>query len=149
MYIVYFTCRFSELKEKMGEIQMEKEKDKSRLNRSYDSALGTDYSDADGETVDVEIDCSSSYSIGFSLAGGKNRPVCHNDHGLYVTSVARNGPADGKLKVNDCLLKVGHLNCASADPDSVVNQLRSAKMAVAITVKRRRFLHQGLKNILK
>lgn len=142
-----------DLKEKLGEIQLEKEKEKEKenrapLNHSYDSALGTDFSDVECETVEVELDWSGcTMDLGFSLAGGKTRPVYHNDYGLYVVSVTQGGPGDGKLKVNDCLVKVGSLSCTAADSDSVMNLLRSTKMPVGLTVKRRRFLHQGLYSV--
>ncbi|KAK4007605.1 disks large homolog 5 isoform X2 [Daphnia magna] len=140
-----------ELKEKLGDLQLEKEKEKESrapLNHSYDSALGTDFSDGDTETVEVELDWSSSLmDFGFLLAGGKNRPVYSNDYGLYVVSVTRGGPADSKLKINDCLLKVGTLSCTAADAESVLNLLRSSKMPVTLTVKRKRCLYQGLYSV--
>lgn len=110
--------------------------------------MGTDCSDGDTETLEIELDWSScSMDLGFSLAGGKNRPVYSNDYGLYVVSVTRGGPADGKLKINDCLVKVGTLSCTAADSDSVLNLLRSTKMPVSLTVKRRRCLYQGLYSV--
>lgn len=133
-------------------MQMEKDKDKEMRaphNHSYDSALGTDLSDAETETVEVELECCSSglTDFGFSLAGGKNRPVCTNDPGLYVVSVCRGGPADGKLKINDCLVKVANLNCTSVDCDTVWNLLRSTKVAVSLTVRRRRTCAHGLYSV--
>ena len=155
-----FECVFDfflplELKEKLGDLQLEKEKEKEKekesrapLNHSYDSALGTDFSDGETETVEIEFDWSGCMmDFGFSLAGGKNHPVSNNDYGLYVVSVTRGGPADGKLKVNDCLLKVGTHNCPTADSESVLNLLRSSKMPVSLTVKRRRCLYQGLYSV--
>lgn len=144
---------FLELKEKLGDIQLEKEKDKEKetrapLNHSYDSALGTDFSDGDTDTLDIELDWSGCLmGFGFSLAGGKSRPVYNNDYGLYVVSIARGGPAEGKLKINDCLIKIGTRNCTAVDCDSVLNLLRSAKLPVVLTVKRRRCFYQGLYSV--
>jgi C-terminal processing protease CtpA/Prc len=149
----YYQLFLLELKDKLGDLQLEKEKEKEKesrapLNHSYDSALGTDFSDGDTETVEIELDWSNCLmDFGFSLAGGKCRPVYNNDYGLYVVSIARGGPADGKLKINDCLLKVGTLSCTAADSDSVLNLLRSTKMPVSLTVKRRRCLYQGLYSV--
>ena len=132
----------------MGEIQLEKEKEKeSRAphNHSYDSALGTDLSDAETELVEVELDWSNGpMDFGFLLAGGKSHPVYSNDHGLYVVSVTRGGPADGKLKVNDCLVKVGNVNCITIDSEALWNLLRSSKLPISLTVRRRRSANQGL-----
>ena len=147
----HFILIFEELKDKLGDLQLEKEKEKESrapLNHSYDSALGTDFSDSETETVEIELDWSNcSMDFGFSLAGGKCRPVYNNDYGLYVVSVTRGGPADGKLKINDCLLKVGTLSCTAADSDSVLNLLRSTKRPISLTVKRRRCLYQGLYSV--
>lgn len=116
------TIRYAELREKLGELQLEKDKEKENEcraphNHSYDSALGTDLSDAETETIEVELQPAGSglYDAGFTLAGGKSRPVYSNDPGLYVVSVARGGPADGKLKINDCLIKV----CQSSNNQSL------------------------------
>lgn len=136
------------MKEKLGEIQLEKEKEKeirAPHNHSYDSALGTDLSDTETEFIEVELGWSNGpLDFGFSVAGGKNHPVWSNDPGLYVVSIVRGGPADGKLKINDCLVKVGSMNCTTADSDALWNMLRSSKLPVSLTVKRRRSTNQGL-----
>ena len=133
---------------------MEKDKEKEKEcraphNHSFASALGTDLSDAETETVEVEVDPSGGIvmDFGFSLAGGKNNPVCNNDPGLYVVSVSRGGSADGKLKINDCLVKVGNLSCTSVDTETVWNFLRASKMPVTLTLKRRRTAAQGLYSV--
>ena len=132
------------MKEKLGEIQLEKEKEiRAPHNHSYDSALGTDLSDLETETVEVDLDWPkgplTADEFGFSLAGCKSNPALNNEPGLYVVSVAPRGPADGKLKINDCLLKVGNLSCTSVDCDTVWNLLRTYKVRpVTLTLKRRR-----------
>lgn len=127
---------------------MEKEKEKGNRaphNHSYDSALGPDISDVEAELIEVELDWSNGPTdFGFALAGGKSNPVSSGDPGLYVVSVARGGPADGKLKVNDCLVKVSNVNCAVADTEAFWNLLRSSKLPVCLTVKRRRSVNHGL-----
>lgn len=107
--------------------------------------MGTDLSDTETELVEVELDWSNGpMDYGFQLAGGKSHPVFSNDYGLYVVSVSRGGPADGKLKINDCLVKVGSVNCTAADSDVLWNLLRSSKLPISLTVKRRRSTNQGL-----
>lgn len=110
--------------------------------------MGTDFSDGELETIEVDLDLSGCLiDFGFSLAGGKSHPIHTNDHGLYVVSVTRGGPADGKLKINDCLVKVGPLSCTAVDPDSIFSLLRSTKMPALLTIKRRRCLYQGLYSV--
>ena len=134
---------FTGLKEKLGELQLEKEKEKeirAPHNHSYDSALGTDLSDPETETIEVDLDIpNATMDFGFTLAGGKSNPVLSNEHSLYVVSVNRGGLADGKLKINDCLIKVGNLSCNSVDCDTIWNLMRSTKnRPLTLTLKRRR-----------
>lgn len=140
MLLLFFV---KELKERFGELQLEKEKDhRPPHNHSYDSALGTDLSDSETEVVEIAFDWwNSSSGFGFSLAGGKSHPLYANDPGLYVVSVTRGGPAEGKLKINDCLVKVGNVNCGSADCDAIWNLLRASKIPLILTLKRRRSCH--------
>ena len=126
----------SELKEKLGELQLEKEKEKEKEiraphnhNHSYDSALGTDLSDPETETIEVDLEyANNTMDFGFTLAGGKSNPVLTNEPSLYVVSINRGGLADGKLKINDCLIKVGNLNCTKVDSDTIWNLMRSSKV---------------------
>jgi len=82
--------------------------------------------------------------FGFTLAGGKSSPVLSNEPSLYVVSVNRGGLADGKLKINDCLIKVGNLSCSSVDCDTIWNFIRSTKnRPLTLTLKRRRSSSQA------
>lgn len=130
---------YSDLREKFGEIQIEKESEKQArppLNHSYDSALGPDVSDSDMEVVEVEMDLNTHLDYGFSLAGANGRSLINNDQGLYVTAVTPGGPADGKLFVNDNLVKIGGISCS--DTETVWNVIRTAKSPVTLTLRRRK-----------
>lgn len=46
--------------------------------------------------------------LGFTIAGGLDRPVAINDNGLFVSMIVDNGTAavDGRLAVGDRILQV-------------------------------------------
>jgi hypothetical protein len=39
-----------------------------------------------------------SHDLGFDLVGGRENPLFRDDHSLFVSHVAKGGPADGKLR---------------------------------------------------
>lgn len=141
--IVHFSNEVGlDLREKFGEIQIEKESEKQGrppLNHSYDSALGPDVSDGETEIVELEMDWNTHPQLdyGFSLAGG-GRSLTSNDQGLHVTAITPGGPADGKLQVNDSLIKIDGISCSTSDPETVWNVIRTAKSPITLTLRRRK-----------
>lgn len=108
-------------------------------NHSRDSAIDTDLQDWETETIDVDMGgISNDEDLGLDLAGGRDDPVCPGDSPVYIASVNKGSVVDGKLKVNDCILRVNNLDCRDVDRSTVLSTLRSAGSTVSLVVRRRR-----------
>ena len=136
-----------DLRQQLVEMQLETKIDQEcrSIDHSDDSAVGSaDLTMDETETVKVELDYPKgmdSTNLGFALGGG-------TDPGLYVVSVTNGGSAEGKLKINDRIIKVGDVSCNSIDSETVWNVLRSAEMPIVLTLKRqKRKWIQGLYSV--
>uniref|UniRef100_A0A3B3CFN2 Discs, large homolog 2 (Drosophila) n=1 Tax=Oryzias melastigma TaxID=30732 RepID=A0A3B3CFN2_ORYME len=83
--------------------------------------------------------CSNS-GLGFSIAGGTDNPHFGEDPGIYITKIIPGGAAaeDGRLKVNDCILRVNDADVAEVSHGKAVEALKIAGSVVHLYVRRRR-----------
>ena len=108
-------------------------------SHSRDSAIDTDLQDWETETIDVDMGgISNDEDLGLDLAGGRDDPVCPGESPVYIASINKGSVIEGKLKVNDCILRVNNLDCRDVDRTTVLSTLRSAGSTVSLVVRRRR-----------
>ncbi|KAM9365384.1 disks large homolog 5a isoform 2-T2 [Pholidichthys leucotaenia] len=132
-----------ELKEKM-ESQLEKEARFCQLmaHSSHDSAIDTDSLEWETEVVEFEKDRDDMdlKALGFDIGEGVNDPYLPGDCGIFVTRVDKGSIADGRLRVNDWLLKVNDIDLTNKDRKQVVKAVLSGGGLINMVVRRRKSL---------
>ncbi|XP_075894558.1 disks large homolog 5-like isoform X2 [Nelusetta ayraudi] len=132
-----------EMKEKM-ESQLEKEARFCQLmaHSSHDSAIDTDSLEWETEVVEFEKDRDDMdlKALGFDIAEGVNDPYLPGDCGIFVTRVDRGSVADGRLRVNDWLLKINDVDLTNKDRKQVVKAVLSGGGLINMVVRRRKSL---------
>ncbi|XP_070149401.1 disks large homolog 5 isoform X5 [Polyergus mexicanus] len=84
--------------------------------------------------------------LGLILVGGRDSPYYPNDTGVYVAQVAQGSAFDGKLRLNDCIVRVNNVDCTSVSTRVILETLRSSIMNPAtLIVKRRRMTRRPLR----
>ncbi|XP_050455027.1 disks large homolog 5 isoform X4 [Cataglyphis hispanica] len=84
--------------------------------------------------------------LGLILVGGRDSPYYPNDTGVYVAQVAQGSAFDGKLRLNDCIVRVNNVDCTSVSTRVILETLRSSTMNPAtLIVKRRRMTRRPLR----
>uniref|UniRef100_A0A3B4ZV36 Discs large MAGUK scaffold protein 5 n=1 Tax=Stegastes partitus TaxID=144197 RepID=A0A3B4ZV36_9TELE len=135
-----------ELKEKM-ESQLEKEARFCQLmaHSSHDSAIDTDSLEWETEVVEFEkdrvrTDDMDLKALGFDIAEGVNDPYLPGDCGIFVTRVDKGSIADGRLRVNDWLLKINDIDLTNKDRKQVVKAVLNGGGLINMVVRRRKSL---------
>uniref|UniRef100_A0A4W5R797 Discs, large homolog 5a (Drosophila) n=1 Tax=Hucho hucho TaxID=62062 RepID=A0A4W5R797_9TELE len=132
-----------ELKEKM-ESQLDKEARFCQLmaHSSHDSAIDTDSLEWETEVVEFEKDRDDMdlKALGFDIAEGVNDPYLPGDCGIFVTRVDRGSIADGRLRVNDWLLKLNDVDLTNKDRKQVVKAVLNGGGLINMVVRRRKSL---------
>uniref|UniRef100_A0A8B9K8Q3 Discs, large homolog 5a (Drosophila) n=1 Tax=Astyanax mexicanus TaxID=7994 RepID=A0A8B9K8Q3_ASTMX len=137
------TRELKELKEKM-ESQLEKEARFCQLmaHSSHDSAIDTDSLEWETEVVEFEKDREDMdlKALGFDIAEGVNDPYLPGDCGIFVTRVDKGSIADGRLRVNDWLLKINDMDLTNKDRKQVVKAVLNGGGVINMVVRRRKSL---------
>ncbi|XP_064170634.1 disks large homolog 5a [Anguilla rostrata] len=132
-----------ELKEKM-ENQLEKEARFRQLmaHNSHDSAIDTDSLEWETEVVEFEKDREDMdlKALGFDVAEGVNDPYLPGDCGIFVTKVDKGSIAEGRLRVNDWLLKINDVDLTNKDRKQVIKAVLSGGGVINMVVRRRKSL---------
>uniref|UniRef100_A0A8C6PWE3 Discs, large homolog 5a (Drosophila) n=1 Tax=Nothobranchius furzeri TaxID=105023 RepID=A0A8C6PWE3_NOTFU len=132
-----------ELKEKI-ESQLEKEARFCQLmaHSSHDSAIDTDSLEWETEVVEFEKDRDDMdlKALGFDIAEGVNDPYLPGDCGIFVTRVDKGSIADGRLRVNDWLLKINDVDLTNKDRKQVVKAVLNGGGLINMVVRRRKSL---------
>ncbi|XP_069096909.1 disks large homolog 5 isoform X3 [Pleurodeles waltl] len=137
-----------ELKEKM-ENQLEKEARFRQLmaHSSHDSAIDTDSLEWETEVVEFEKDRVSNpledmdlKALGFDVAEGMNEPYLPGDSGIFVSKVDKGSIADGRLRVNDWLLKINNVDLTNKDKKQVIKAVLTGGGVINMVVRRRKSL---------
>ncbi|XP_029963290.1 disks large homolog 5a isoform X4 [Salarias fasciatus] len=132
-----------ELKEKMDS-QLEKEARFCQLmaHSSHDSAIDTDSLEWETEVVEFEKDRDDMdlKALGFDIAEGVNDPYLPGDCGIFVTRVDKGSIADGRLRVNDWLLKINDMDLTNKDRKQVVKAVLNGGGLINMVVRRRKCL---------
>ncbi|XP_057214878.1 disks large homolog 5 isoform X2 [Triplophysa rosa] len=132
-----------ELKECMDE-QMQQEARFRQLmaHSSHDSAIDTDSLEWETETVEFER-CSDDMdlnALGFDIAEGMSDPYLPGDYGIFVSKVDKGSIAEGRLRVNDWLLKMNDVDLANKDRKQVIKAVFGGGGVINMVVCRRRSL---------
>uniref|UniRef100_A0A3Q3JW99 Discs, large homolog 2 (Drosophila) n=1 Tax=Monopterus albus TaxID=43700 RepID=A0A3Q3JW99_MONAL len=96
----------------------------------------------------TEIECEfeeitlerGNSGLGFSIAGGADNPHIGDDPGIFITKIIPGGAAaeDGRLRVNDCILRVNDADVSEVSHSKAVEALKVAGSIVRLYVRRRR-----------
>ncbi|KAM4032893.1 disks large homolog 5 isoform 1-T1 [Anomaloglossus baeobatrachus] len=137
------TRELKELKEKMDN-QIEKEARFRQLmaHSSHDSAIDTDSLEWETEVVEFERDRDDMdlKALGFDVADGVSESVFPGDSGIFVTKVDKGGIADGRLRVNDCLLKINDVDLTNKDRKQLIKAVLSGGDVINMVIRRRKSL---------
>uniref|UniRef100_A0A672V160 Discs large MAGUK scaffold protein 3 n=1 Tax=Strigops habroptila TaxID=2489341 RepID=A0A672V160_STRHB len=89
---------------------------------------------------DAVFGCPQGNSgLGFSIAGGIDNPHIPDDPGIFITKIIPGGAAamDGRLGVNDCVLRVNDVDVSEVVHSKAVEALKEAGPVVRLVVRRR------------
>lgn len=134
-----------EIRDKM-QTQSEREARMRQLiaQHSRDSAIDADSLEWETENVELDplqllnenVDISNA---GFDIAECPDHMFFPEDCSIFVTKVEKGSPAHGKLRVNDCLVRVNDIDLSSATKQGAVQALTNSSQGVLhLVVKRRR-----------
>ncbi|TRY98750.1 hypothetical protein DNTS_007687, partial [Danionella cerebrum] len=87
--------------------------------------------------------------LGFSIAGGTDNPHIGDDPGIFITKIIPGGAAaeDGRLRVNDCILRVNDTDVSEVSHSRAVEALKAAGSIVRLYVRRRRPMLETISEI--
>uniref|UniRef100_A0A672GZB6 Discs, large homolog 5b (Drosophila), tandem duplicate 1 n=1 Tax=Salarias fasciatus TaxID=181472 RepID=A0A672GZB6_SALFA len=136
------TRELKELKEKMDD-QLEQDARYRQLmaHSSHDSAIDTDSMEWETEVVEFEKHRDMDLkALGFDIAEGVNDPYLPGDCGIFVTKVDKGSIAEGRLRVNDWLLKINDVDLTNKDRKQVIKVVQSEEGVINMVVRRRKSL---------
>lgn len=92
----------------------------------------------DTEVVDIDISgLPTDGELGLILDGGRDEhSMPGDDTGVYVVSIAKDSVCDGKLRPNDCVVKVNNLDCSNVSRRIVLESIRSSAPRCQVVVRR-------------
>ncbi|XP_052045844.1 disks large homolog 5 isoform X3 [Apodemus sylvaticus] len=126
------------------ECQLEKEARFRQLmaHSSHDSAIDTDSMEWETEVVEFERETEDIdlKALGFDMAEGVNEPCFPGDCGIFVTKVDKGSIADGRLRVNDWLLRINDVDLINKDKKQAIKALLHGEGAINMVVRRRKSL---------
>ncbi|XP_053160382.1 disks large homolog 1 isoform X2 [Hemicordylus capensis] len=95
--------------------------------------------DAEYEYEEITLERGNS-GLGFSIAGGTDNPHIGDDSSIFITKIIPGGAAaqDGRLRVNDCILRVNEVDVRDVTHSKAVEALKEAGSMVRLYVKRRK-----------
>uniref|UniRef100_A0A3P8YUM3 Disks large homolog 1 n=1 Tax=Esox lucius TaxID=8010 RepID=A0A3P8YUM3_ESOLU len=84
--------------------------------------------------------------LGFSIAGGTDNPHIGEDPSIFITKIISGGAAaqDGRLRVNDCILRVNEADVRDVTHSKAVEALKEAGCIVRLYVRRRKTLSEKI-----
>uniref|UniRef100_A0A8C5PCL9 Disks large homolog 1 n=1 Tax=Leptobrachium leishanense TaxID=445787 RepID=A0A8C5PCL9_9ANUR len=92
--------------------------------------------------------CGTS-GLGFSIAGGTDNPHIGDDTSIFITKIISGGAAaqDGRLRVNDCILRVNEVDVHDVTHSKAVEALKEAGSIVRLYVRRRKPITEKIMEI--
>ncbi|XP_054572414.1 disks large homolog 3 isoform X3 [Eptesicus fuscus] len=109
-------------------------------HKALEPSLSLSVNGSDGMFKYEEIVLERGNSgLGFSIAGGIDNPHVPDDPGIFITKIIPGGAAamDGRLGVNDCVLRVNEVDVSEVVHSRAVEALKEAGPVVRLVVRRR------------
>ncbi|XP_067404079.1 disks large homolog 3 isoform X6 [Emydura macquarii macquarii] len=105
---------------------------------SLEPGLSVNGSDGMFKYEEIVLERGNS-GLGFSIAGGIDNPHVPDDPGIFITKIIPGGAAamDGRLGVNDCVLRVNEVDVSEVVHSKAVEALKEAGPVVRLVVRRR------------
>ncbi|XP_032994040.1 disks large homolog 3 isoform X2 [Lacerta agilis] len=105
---------------------------------TLEPALSVNGSDGMFKYEEIVLERGNS-GLGFSIAGGIDNPHIPDDPGIFITKIIPGGAAamDGRLGVNDCVLRVNEVDVSEVVHSKAVEALKEAGPVVRLLVRRR------------
>ncbi|KAJ8278319.1 hypothetical protein GJAV_G00086340 [Gymnothorax javanicus] len=106
---------------------------------SVDAPPYVNGTEADFEYEEITLERGNS-GLGFSIAGGTDNPHIGEDPSIFITKIIPGGAAaqDGRLRVNDCILRVNEVDVRDVTHSKAVEALKEAGSIVRLYVRRRK-----------
>ncbi|XP_073531134.1 disks large homolog 1 isoform X18 [Phyllobates terribilis] len=104
--------------------------------------------DTDYEYEEITLERGTS-GLGFSIAGGTDNPHIGEDTSIFITKIISGGAAaqDGRLRVNDCILRVNDVDVQDVTHSKAVEALKEAGSIVRLYVRRRKPITEKIMEI--
>uniref|UniRef100_A0A8J8XHE3 Disks large homolog 1 n=1 Tax=Callithrix jacchus TaxID=9483 RepID=A0A8J8XHE3_CALJA len=118
------------------------------VSQSHISPIKVNGTDADYEYEEITLERGNS-GLGFSIAGGTDNPHIGDDSSIFITKIITGGAAaqDGRLRVNDCILRVNEVDVRDVTHSKAVEALKEAGSIVRLYVKRRKPVSEKIMEI--
>ncbi|XP_015124021.1 disks large homolog 5 isoform X2 [Diachasma alloeum] len=103
------------------------------------------------DVITIHLDLSrlcqdTDRDLGLVLIGGRQDPYYPNDTGVYVAQINDGSIVGGKLRVNDCIIRVNNVDCTSVSTRMILETLRACTVGSAtVTVRRKRSTRRYLR----
>ncbi|XP_063983864.1 disks large homolog 5-like isoform X2 [Diachasmimorpha longicaudata] len=103
------------------------------------------------DVITIHLDLSrlcqdGDRDLGLILIGGRQDPYFPNDTGVYVAQINEGSIVSGKLRVNDCIIRVNNVDCTSVSTGMILETLRACTLGSAtVTVRRKRSTRRYLR----
>ncbi|XP_016349056.1 disks large homolog 2-like isoform X5 [Sinocyclocheilus anshuiensis] len=109
------------------------------VSHAHISPLKVNGTEIEYEFEEITLERGNS-GLGFSIAGGTDNPHIGDDPGIFITKIIPGGAAaeDGRLRVNDCILRVNDSDVSEVSHSKAVEALKAAGSIVRLYVRRRR-----------
>uniref|UniRef100_A0A672LX49 Disks large homolog 1 n=1 Tax=Sinocyclocheilus grahami TaxID=75366 RepID=A0A672LX49_SINGR len=104
--------------------------------------------EADYEYEEITLERGNS-GLGFSIAGGTDNPHIGEDPSIFITKIIPGGAAaqDGRLRVNDCILRVNDVDVRDITHSNAVEALKEAGCIVRLYVRRRKAVTEKIMDV--
>ncbi|XP_051779889.1 disks large homolog 1 isoform X5 [Erpetoichthys calabaricus] len=115
---------------------------------SLDSPVYVNGTEAEYEYEEITLERGNS-GLGFSIAGGTDNPHIGDDPSIFITKIISGGAAaqDGRLRVNDCILRVNDVDVRDVTHSKAVEALKEAGSIVRLYVRRRKPITEKIMDI--
>ncbi|XP_052455515.1 disks large homolog 1-like isoform X6 [Carassius gibelio] len=115
---------------------------------SLDTSPYVNGTEADYEYEEITLERGNS-GLGFSIAGGTDNPHIGEDPSIFITKIIPGGAAaqDGRLGVNDCILRVNDVDVRDVTHSSAVEALKEAGGIVRLYVRRKKAVTEKIMDL--
>uniref|UniRef100_A0A3P8YSX6 Disks large homolog 1 n=1 Tax=Esox lucius TaxID=8010 RepID=A0A3P8YSX6_ESOLU len=116
-----------------------------KVGHPYSVSIPVNGTEADYEYEEITLERGNS-GLGFSIAGGTDNPHIGEDPSIFITKIISGGAAaqDGRLRVNDCILRVNEADVRDVTHSKAVEALKEAGCIVRLYVRRRKTLSEKI-----